>query len=38
MHISTQLVVRYSLWAGVENKNEPFLGFSSLVCHTKGKR
>ena len=26
MHISTQLVVRYIMWAGGEVKNEPFLG------------
>ena len=25
--MSTQLVVRYIVWAVVENKNEPFLGF-----------
>ena len=35
---STQLVVRYSMWAGVENKNEPFLGFSVGVCCTTGKK
>ena len=38
MHISTQLVVRYIMWAGVEVKNEPFLGFSLLVCLTIGKK
>ena len=32
MHISTQLVVRYIMGAGVEVKNELFLGFSVLVC------
>ena len=24
IHMNTQLVVRYIIWAGVENKNEPF--------------
>ena len=38
MHISTQLEVRYTMWAGVEVKNEPFLGFSLLVCLTIGKK
>ena len=27
MHMSTQLVVKYIMWAGVEVKYEPFLGF-----------
>ena len=38
MHKSTQLVVRSIIWAGVEVKNEPFLGFSLLVCLTIGKK
>ena len=38
MHMSTQLVVRHIMWAGVENKNEHFLGFSSVVCGTVGKK
>ena len=38
MHISTQLVVRYIMWAGVEVKNEPLLGFSLLVCLKIGKK
>ena len=38
MHISTQLLVRYIMWAGVEVKNEPFLGFSLLVCLTIGEK
>ena len=38
MHISTQLVVKYIMWAGVEVKNELFLGFSLLVCQTIGKK
>ena len=38
MHISTQLVVRFIIWAGVEVKNDPFLGFSLLVCLTIGKK
>ena len=38
MHKSTQLVIRYIIWAGVEVKNEPFLGFSLLVCHTIGQK
>ena len=41
MHIGTQLVVRYIMWAGVEVRNEgnePFLGFSLLVCLTIGKK
>ena len=29
-------MVRYSIWAGVENKKEPFLGFSLLVCQPIG--
>ena len=26
------------MWAGVEVRNEPFLGFSLLVCLTIGKK
>ena len=36
--MSTQLVVRYIIWSGVENKNEPFLDFPLLVCWTIGKK
>ena len=33
-----KLVDMYSMWAGVENRNEPFVGFTSLVCLTKEKK
>ena len=32
------LVDMYNMWAGVEKRNEPFVGFSSLVCLTNGKK
>ena len=38
MHTTTQLVVKYTIWAMVEVRNEPFLGFSLLVCLTNGKK
>ena len=31
IHTTTQLVVKYTTWAMVEVRNEPFLGFSSLA-------
>ena len=33
-----KLVDIYSMWAGVENRNEPFVGLLSLVCLTIGKK
>ena len=33
-----KLVDIYSMWAGVEKRNEPFVGFTSLVCLTKEKK
>ena len=27
-----------NMWAGVEKRNEPFVGFSSMVCLTNGKK
>ena len=38
IHTSTQLVVKYTTWAMVEVRNEPFVGFTSLVCLTNGKK
>ena len=37
IHTTTQLVVKYTTWAMVEVRNEPFVGFTSLVCLTNGK-
>ena len=36
--MSIQHVVRYSMWAGVLNKNEPFLDFSLMLCQTIGEK
>ena len=36
INTTTQLVVKYTIWAMVEVRNEPFLGFSSIVCLIKG--
>ena len=38
MHTMTQMVVKYTIWAMVEVRDEPFLGFSLLVCLTNGKK
>ena len=38
IHTTTQLVVRYTTWAMVEVRNEHLVGFTSLVCHTKGEK
>ena len=38
MQTTTKLVVNYTIWAMVEVRNEPFLGFSLLVCLTNGKK
>ena len=35
---TTQLVVKYTVWAMVEVINEPFLGFSSLACLNNGEK
>ena len=31
-------VAKYIMWAVAENKNEPFVGFSLLLCHTTEKK
>ena len=38
IHTTTQLVVRYTMWAMFEVRNEPFLGLSLLVCLTNWKK
>ena len=40
-HTSTHVVHKYIMWAGVENRNEPFVGFTKfllLVCYTTEKK
>ena len=38
IQVIMKLVDMYSIWAGVEKSNKPFVCFSSLVCLTKGKK
>ena len=35
---STQVVVKYTIWAMYETKNEPFVDFLILVCLTIGEK
>ena len=38
IHTTSQLVVKYTTWAMVEVRNEPFLGFTSLACLNNGNK
>ena len=38
IHTTTQLVVKYTIWAMVEVRNEPFLGFHHWYASPMGKK